>query len=96
MFPIILRPHAKRRMAQRGICLNQIQNVVTYGRRKHIRKATVYFLGKKELRYFRRTNPRLEILLRASKNIHVILENGQVSTTYRNANPNLKEHAWLG
>jgi len=93
---ITIHPHAKTRMAQRGICLDQIKKVVTYGRKKHIRKAAVFFLGTKELRYFRIMDPDLELALRDSKNIHVVIEDSCVKTVYRNANPNLKEHAWYG
>lgn len=96
MFSVVLRPHAEIRMAQRGIRIEQIRNVLNYGRRKHIRKATVYFLGRKELRYFRQNNPALELSLRDSQNIHVVLRNNSVLTVYRNACPNLKEHAWFG
>ena len=62
MFPIIFYvPHAKRRMAQRGICLNQIQNVSNVEENISVKQLYISS-GKKELRYFRRTNPKLEIL----------------------------------
>ena len=76
-----LTKHASCRMSERSIKEWQIEQVLTYGRKSHNRKAVIYVIGRKEVL----TNGRF---LEACEGIHVLCspENGAIITTYRNHN----------
>lgn len=71
--------HASNRMHERSIKEWQIEQVLTYGRRCHNRKAIIYAVGRKEIH----DNGRF---LEPCSGIHVICspQDGTIITTYRN------------
>lgn len=76
---IHLTRHASSRMAERSIREWQVEQVLTYGRLTHNRKAIIYAVGRKEVK----ENGRF---LEACEGIQVICSptDGTVITTYRN------------
>ena len=76
---IHLTRHASSRMSERSIREWQVEQVLTYGRLTHNRKAIIYAVGRKEVK----TNGRF---LEACERIQVICSptDGTVITTYRN------------
>lgn len=71
--------HASNRMHERSINDWQIEQVLTYGRKAHNRKAIIYAVGRKEVK----ANGRF---LETCEGIHVLCspDNGTIITTYRN------------
>jgi len=76
---IHLTRHASSRMSERSIREWQVEQVLTYGRLTHNRKAIIYAVGRKEVK----ENGRF---LEACEGIQVICSptDGTVITTYRN------------
>lgn len=76
---IHLTRHASSRMSERSIRAWQVEQVLTYGRLTHNRKAIIYAVGRKEVQ----ENGRF---LEACEGIQVICSptDGTVITTYRN------------
>lgn len=74
-----LTKHASDRMSERSIKEWQIEQVLSYGRKSHNRKAVIYAVGRKEVQ----ANGRF---LEPCTGIHVLCspEDGTVITTYRN------------
>lgn len=74
--------HARRRMSQRGLRDDEINLVLTYGRRKYVRKSLLYVVGRKEVRALRGKVPEIVDV----EGVHVITspETGEVITAYRN------------
>ena len=82
--------HAQKRMSQRGITAQQVQHTIRFGRRKRIRRATIFFFGKKEMQQIARYDRKLSLALRNTKNLHVVVnQSGTISTVYKNRQPNL-------
>ena len=78
-----LTSHAQTRMAQRGISKDAIALVLKYGRKVHGQRAVIYFFGQKEFnRYLSKDQAagRWNVYL----NIHVIISDNTVVTTYKN------------
>lgn len=76
---IHLTRHASSRMSERAIKEWQVEQVLTYGRAAHNRKAIIYAVGRKEVR----ENGRF---LEGCEGIQVVCSpfDGTIITTYRN------------
>ncbi len=76
---LIVTNHARQRMSERAIKEWQIEQVLSYGREAHSRKAVIYAVGRKEVQ----ANGRF---LEPCEGIHVLCSpaDGAVITTYRN------------
>ena len=74
--------HAYKRMAQRGLSMEQVSLVLTYGRKVHARRAIFYVIGKKEVARLGHKLPELAAL----EGIQVLVnaDNEVVLTVYRN------------
>jgi len=74
-----LTHHASQRMSERAIKEWQVEQVLTYGRAAHNRKAIIYAVGRKEVR----ENGRF---LEGCEGIQVVCSpsDGTIITTYRN------------
>jgi hypothetical protein len=76
-----LSKHAAQRMHARGISNRDIENTMTYGRVSHVRGATYYTIGKREIRHYRRRG----IDLHKHHGVHVVCSrSGKIMTVYRN------------
>ncbi len=75
----IVTNHARHRMSESSIREWQIEQVLTYGREAHNRKAVIYAVGRKEVQ----ANGRF---LEPCEGIHVLCSpsDGAIITTYRN------------
>lgn len=77
-----LTRHVQVRMRQRALSLRVIRAVLAFGREVHVRGATIYAVGHKEVEQFGREG----IDLSAAENVHVLCTDaGDVMTVYRNA-----------
>ncbi len=76
---INITTHASHRMSKRSIKEWQVEQVLTYGRSAHNRKALIYAVGRKEVK----ENGRF---LEGCEGIQVICSptDGTIITTYRN------------
>lgn len=73
--------HAEFRMCSRRISERAIEAVIKYGRVIHKRKAVIYAVGKREVKYYRQSGINLEPF----EGIQVICSiEGKVITAYRN------------
>ncbi|ABK97803.1 DUF4258 domain-containing protein [Pelobacter propionicus] len=73
-----LTDHACKRMSGRSISAGQIDQVLRYGRVSHTRNATIYAVGRREVKEYGR-------FLEPCDGIHVLCgSDGEVITTYRN------------
>lgn len=74
--------HAYKRMAQRGLNAEQVELVLSYGRRVQARRAVFYLIGKKEVAQLGEKMPELVAL----EGIQVLMnaEDEVVLTVYRN------------
>jgi hypothetical protein len=76
-----LTRHAWERMSGRGLSPAAIRRVLNYGRVAHVRGATIYAVGRKEVRRFQRDG----IDLSGLEGVQVVCsESGVVMTVYRN------------
>jgi hypothetical protein len=77
----ILTRHAWERMSGRGVSPAAVRLVLNYGRAAHIRGATIYAVGRKEVERFRQNG----IELSAVEGVQVVCtDRGDVLTVYRN------------
>ncbi len=74
-----LTHHASHRMSERSIKEWQVEQVLTYGRAAHNRKAIFYAVGRKEVKEYGK-------FLESCQGVHVLCspKDGAVITTYRN------------
>lgn len=76
-----LSRHAQERMDARALSAETISQVLRFGRAAHVRGATIYAIGRKEVRHFRRDG----IDLSNAEGVQVVCsEDGVVITAYRN------------
>lgn len=76
-----LTQHAWERMSGRGLSPAAIRLVLDYGRTAHIRGATIYVVGRKEVDRYRQNG----IELSPVEGIQVVCtESGAILTVYRN------------
>jgi hypothetical protein len=76
-----LTRHAWERMGGRGVSPDAIGMVLNYGRAAHTRGATIYVVGRKEVRRYRQDG----IDLAALEGLQVVCaDNGAILTVYRN------------
>ena len=76
-----LSRHAWARMSERSLSPDMIRRVLDYGRISHVRNATIYAVGRKEIKCFDREN----VDLTDVEGVHVVCnESGAVMTVYRN------------
>lgn len=77
-----LTEHAQRRMDMRGFSLSEVNLVLTYGRKVHIRGAVIYAVGRKEISQCAAVG----IDLSGLDGLQVVCANdGTVITVYRNS-----------
>ena len=79
-----LSKHAQLRMSQRSIDLKQIEQVLSYGRMIHSRRARFYIVGKKDTKRLSKTG----ISTQGLENMQVLVEekSNTIITVYRNKN----------
>jgi hypothetical protein len=76
-----LTRHARERMSGRGLSADVIRLVLNYGRAAHIRGATIYAVGRKEVERHRK----FDIDLSSLEGVQVVCtESGLILTVYRN------------
>ncbi len=75
-----IRPHALKRMDQRGIRLEQVRRVLAMGRTVHDRGACIYVVGRQEVMEWQHREP----AIRTCEGIHVVVCGCQIKTVYRN------------
>lgn len=76
-----LTRHAWERMTGRGLSPTAIRQVLSYGRAAHVRGATIYAVGRKEVERFQREG----IELSSVEGIQVVCSvSGAIMTVYRN------------
>ena len=76
-----LTRHAWERMGCRGLSPAKVQRVINYGRVVHVRGATIYAVGRKEVERFERDG----IDLADVEGIQVVCtDSGLIMTVYRN------------
>ncbi len=76
-----LTQHAWERMSGRGLSPAAVRLVLTYGRAAYVRGATIYVVGRREARNFRRDG----IELSTVEGVQVVCtDSGAVLTVYRN------------
>lgn len=76
-----LTQHAWKRMCGRGLSPAAIRLVLNYGRTAHIRSATIYAVGRKEVERYRQNG----IELSPVEGVQVVCtESGAILTVYRN------------
>ena len=76
-----LTKHAWERMSGRGLSPAAIRLVLKYGRAAHIRGATIYVVGRKEVERYRQEG----IGLSSVEGVQVVCTNsGSILTVYRN------------
>ena len=76
-----LSQHAWKRMCSRGISSHSVQRVIHYGRVAHVRGATIYAVGRKEVERHKRNG----VDLSKVEGVHVVSsKDGKVITVYRN------------
>lgn len=76
-----LTRHAWQRMSGRGLSPAAVSLVLNYGRAAHTRGATIYVVGRKEVRRYRQDGIELSSL----EGIQVVCsESGAILTVYRN------------
>ena len=76
-----LSRHAWVRMGERSLSPDMIRKVFNYGRVAHVRNATIYAVGRKEVKRFDREN----VDLTDVEGVQVVCSaNGAVMTVYRN------------
>ena len=73
--------HALKRMGKRGITIQSVFQVMSFGRVLYRRGATIFVIGKKEVQYYQRDG----VDLQEHEGIHVVVSrSGNVMTVYRN------------
>jgi hypothetical protein len=76
-----LTRHAWERMSGRGLSPAAIRLVLNYGRAVHIRGATIYVVGRREVEDYRQDG----IELSSAEGVQVVCtESGSILTAYRN------------
>ncbi len=76
-----LTRHAWERMSGRGLSPAAIRLVLNYGRAAHIRGATIYVVGRKEVEHYRQDG----IELSSVEGVQVVCtDSGSILTVYRN------------
>jgi hypothetical protein len=76
-----LTRHAWERMSGRGLSPAAIRLVLNYGRAAHIRGATIYVVGRKEVERYRQDG----IELSSVEGVQVVCtDSGSILTVYRN------------
>lgn len=76
-----LTRHAWERMCGRGLSPTAVRLVLNYGRAAHIRGATIYVIGRKEVERYRQHGIELSSVEGAQV---VCTESGSILTVYRN------------
>lgn len=78
-----LTRHAWERMGCRGLSPDKVRRVVNYGRVAHVRGATIYAVGRKEVERFALDG----VDLHDVEGIQVVCsDSGNIMTVYRNRN----------
>ena len=78
---VALTYHAWERMGRRGLSPAEIADVMSYGREVHVRGATVFVVGRKEVARYRRDG----LDLSAIEGVHVVCsEAATIMTAYCN------------
>lgn len=78
-----LTRHAWERMSGRGLSPAAVRLVLNYGRAAHIRGATIYVVGRKEVERYRQDG----IELSPVEGVQVVCtDSGSILTVYRNRN----------
>lgn len=78
-----LSHHAWQRMGARGVSSSAINKVLTFGRVVHTRGATIYVIGRKEIKRYMGQGENLDNL----QGMQIICSNnGTIITLYRNRN----------
>jgi len=76
-----LTRHAWERMSGRGLSPAAIRLVLNYGRAAHIRGATIYVVGRKEVERYRQNG----VELSSVEGVQVVCtDSGSILTVYRN------------
>jgi hypothetical protein len=76
-----LTRHAWERMSARGLSPSVISLVLNYGRAAHIRRATIYVVGRKEVERYRQEGIKLDKV----EGVQVVCtDSGAILTVYRN------------
>ena len=76
-----LTHHARARMCGRRMSADVVLGVIAYGRIAHVRGATIYAVGRKEVSQFSEASTDLEDM----EGVHVVCSrDGAVMTVYRN------------
>ena len=75
-----LTRHAWERMSGRGLSPDTIRRVLTFGRIAHVRGATIYAVGRKEVERFEREG----IDLSNAEGVQVVCTSSAIMTAYRN------------
>lgn len=80
-FPLPLTEHARVRMHQRGLSVDAIRIVMTYGRSIRVRGAEIFVIGRKEVVYFQSKGMELSRF----QGVQVVCStDGAILTAYRN------------
>lgn len=78
-----LTRHAWERMGCRGISLDKVRRVLNYGRVAHVRGATIYAVGRKEVECFAVDGVDLSDV----EGVQIVCnDSGTIMTVYRNRN----------
>lgn len=81
--------HAWRRMSQRRISPADIEAVIDHGRRGHRHGALIYFVGRREVAWWRGR----KVDLSGQEGIHVVVDRaGRVLTAWRNRSQTAVKH----
>lgn len=76
-----LTRHACERMSGRGLSPSAVRLALNYGRTAHIRGATIYAVGRKEVERFRQDGIELSLV----EGVQVVCtDSGSILTVYRN------------
>lgn len=76
-----LTRHACERMSGRGLSPSAVRLALNYGRAAHIRGATIYAVGRKEVERFRQDGIELSLV----EGVQVVCtDSGSILTVYRN------------
>lgn len=76
-----LTQHAWERMGERGLSPATVRLALNYGRDVHVRGATIYVVGRKEVRRYRQDG----IELSSVEGVQVVCtDSGAILTVYRN------------